>query len=596
MNKTLRLIILILNDIVLCVFTIIFALIIRSDAWPLWEAWSKPAVIAIILHLFIFTILKFQNNFFKYFNSKSLDNYFIGFFFYSILFISLLFFFHFPKTPRSIGAIQPILFYTLLIFSRYIAKLYLEKKNIKTLENTLIIVGHADSIDSIYKLLNNFGANFSTHYLFSRNKDQIGRSIMGRKILSIDKLEDILNFNPEGLLIVENGSVENIKEHWKNLLKSNLRFLQFKNDDGMNILCPIDYHSVIFEETEFKINDEFYENKCILISGAGGSVGSQIAKQLSFVKDTQLILIDNNELNLFNIKKNFESSSAKNISFHLLSVLDNDKLNNLFNSKKIDIVIHAAAYKHVNLLQDQPLTAIENNYLATKILYDFSKKYFVSNFLLISTDKAVRPTSLMGVSKRLAELYCLSEKNEKTNLSIVRFGNVINSSGSVLTIFVDQILKNKPITVTHKKVNRYFMSIEQASKLVLQANTFGKYSIYHLDMGEPQNIYELAKSLIKLHGYTPVNSSLEKVGGHERLIHITGLKKGEKLYEELLVDKKNKIMKHKNIFAFNENIDQVGAKSLLKKVEIYINKEDKNLLKDIVSDQLINYEVINYKK
>jgi len=584
MNKNLKLIILLLNDLTLCVLTIIFSLIIRTDNFPKWEAWSSPAVIAVVLYLFIFSFLRYQNSFFRYFNSKSLKNYFIGFGFYSLFFIILLFFFQFPATPKSIGLIQPFLFYTSLIFSRYIAKLYLQKKTSITHENTLIIIGDADSIS---KLLDNYGGNFNNYYLLSKNKSQWGRPIMGNKIQPITLLNEIVSYNPQGLMIIDQNTMHDIEIYWKKLLKCNLRFLNFKNNDDTT-LYPLDYHTVIFKEAKFKINNKFYQNKTVLITGAGGSIGRQITKELIKTPNIQLILVDNNELNLFNILKDTKESNHHNIAYYLLSVLDTQKITKIFNDHNIDIVIHAAAYKHVRLLEDQPYVAIENNYLSTKILYNFAKKYNVKNFLLISTDKAVRPTSLMGVSKRLAELYCLVEKNETTKLSIVRFGNVINSSGSVLKIFIDQIKKNMPITVTHKEVKRYFMSIQQASKLVLEANTFEENSIFHLDMGEPQNIYQVAKNLIKLHGYQPITSSHEE-NNHSRLLTITGLQKGEKLYEELLIDQKSQPTRNKEIFSSIENIDLKKTKTLIKEVNLYLNNSNKELLENILSNKLINY-------
>lgn len=586
MNKHLRLIILLLNDLILCVLTIIFSLIIRTDKWPLWEAWSKPAVISVVIYLFVFSLFKYQNYFFKYFNSKSLKNYFIGFGLYTVFFIALLFFFHFPATPRSIGIIQPILFYTLLIFSRYIARLYLQRKNSKALENSLIIVG---DVDSIYKVLDNFGENFYIHHLLSKISSQWRRPIMGKKIKPITALDEIISHKPQGLMIIDREIIKDMDPYWEKLLNCNLRFLQFKSGEDSLSLSPVDYHPIIFKENKFEINNNFYKNKCVLISGAGGSIGREIAKELSKTSNIRLILIDNNELNLFNIQKEINKNDYPNISFHLLNLLDIKKINKLFNNNKIDIVIHAAAYKHVGLLENQPHVGIENNFLSTKILFDCAKKYNIANFLMISTDKAVRPTSLMGASKRLAELYCLVEKKETTNLSIVRFGNVINSSGSVLTIFVNQILKNMPITVTHKEVNRYFMSIQQASKLVLEANTFHDHSIYHLDMGDPQNIYGMAINLIKLHGYQPT-TSYNKKNVYDRFVTITGLKKGEKLYEELLIDKKNQPTPNKEIFASIENIDFEKTKKLLKEVDLYINNSDNDLLKNILSNELINYK------
>ena len=304
------------------------------------------------------------------------------------------------------------------------------------------------------------------------------------------------------------------------------------------------------------------------------------------------------ELNLFNVQKQIRlisnnNNNNNNINYHLINILDDQKISKVFLDNRIDIVIHAAAYKHVELLENQPEIAFENNYYSTKCLYDISKKNEVSNFLFISTDKAVRPTSIMGVTKRLAELYCLGEKIEKTKVSIVRFGNVIDSSGSVLPIFIDQILKNIPVTVTHKKVNRFFMSIEQASKLVLEANSFNNNSIYHLDMGDPQNIYQLAINLIKLHGFNPVYSLNEKKDPYSRLIKITGLKSGEKLYEELLVDKKKQPTKNKNIYESIEEINHEKIAKLIKKTNHYLTTPNSSLLKEILSDGLIKYRIIN---
>ena len=412
---------------------------------------------------------------------------------------------------------------------------------------------------------------------------------MGYKMQPITSLNKIISYKTQGLMIIDQSAMNDIEIYWEKLLKCNLRFLQFKSFDDNLTLYPVDYQSVLFKENKFEIDYKFYQNKTILVTGAGGSIGSEITKELIKTPNIKLILIDNNELNLFNIQKEIKESNNLNIIFYLISVLDTKKITNLFKDNNIDIVIHAAAYKHVRLLEDQPYVAIENNYLSTKKLYDLAKNHDVKNFLLISSDKAVRPTSLMGVSKRLAELYCLLEKNEMTNLSIVRFGNVINSSGSVFTIFIDQIKKNIPITVTHREVKRYFMSIQQASKLVLEANTFLKNSIYHLDMNEPQNIYLMAKNLIKLHGYQPVTSSKD-INDYSRLITITGLKTGEKLYEELLVDKKSQPTRNMDIFASIENIDLEDTRMLIKEVDLYLNNSNKESLQNILLNKLINYK------
>ncbi len=283
------------------------------------------------------------------------------------------------------------------------------------------------------------------------------------------------------------------------------------------------------------------ENKCIFVSGAGGSIGSEICRKISLNNPKRLILFDVSEINLYKIHKDLINN---NYNFEIIPILGNacneKLLSDIFCKYSIDLVFHAAAYKHVPLVEINPLEGIYNNVFSTKTLCEISIKFSVPKFIFISTDKAVRPTNVMGASKRLAELVIQGFANQnyifnnKLKFAIVRFGNVLGSSGSVVPLFMDQINSGGPITLTHPKVVRYFMTIFEAAELVIQSSSLAKGGeLFLLDMGEPVLIKDLAEKMIKLSG-KKINSP-EKSNNSIEII-ITGLRKGEKLYEELLID------------------------------------------------------------
>jgi FlaA1/EpsC-like NDP-sugar epimerase len=278
---------------------------------------------------------------------------------------------------------------------------------------------------------------------------------------------------------------------------------------------------------------EFINNKTILITGAGGSIGSEIARQCVLFGAKRLILLDHSEFNLYTIT---EELAGKNIVPVMQSVVDSTKLEKTFAKYTPQIVIHAAAYKHVPLVEDNIEEAIVNNIIGTKSTIDLSIKYEVEKFVLISTDKAVRPTNVMGTTKRICELYLQNVKPQKTEIVAVRFGNVLGSSGSVIPKFKKQIQEGKNITVTHPDITRYFMLIPEACELVLQAGAIGKGGeIFILDMGEPIKIVDLAQKMIELSGKDNIE------------IEFSGLRAGEKLYEELLIDESDSHTQYKSI-------------------------------------------------
>ena len=588
MNKNLRLIILIFNDICLIFVSTYLALILRSEKLPVFDAWSQPFVISIIIYSLLFYLFKLDREYFKYFNFLSLKKYFYLFFIYTLTLIALLFFFQFYATPRTLGLIQPPIFFVLLITSRYLAKEFIKNINIKQNTESLIILGDVSSFD---RILNDQGSFFTSHILVNLNLSKSSkRTFQGKRIYSSIEFETLIPMISKALIIIDEiymdcSSVNSIK----NLLDKNYRFLSFSSKENKIKYNPLDYHQFLFDEYDFQINKEFYQNKTILITGAGGSVGGALTYELAQIQNTQLILIDHSEFNLFKLYKILNNHD--NYQILLINVLDKNKLAKLFDEYSIDIVIHAAAYKHVRILQNQEYEAVENNYLSTKIIYELCLKYQITNFLFISTDKAVRPTSVMGVSKRIAEIYLqqMSSINPLLKTTIIRFGNVLDSSGSALPIFLDQIQKKQVVTVTHKEVQRYFMSLAHAAKLVLEANSFDHSGIFHLDMGKPIKIYNLAQQLIKIHGYHPTDQ--EHINDeNEMSITEIGLFEGEKLYEELLIENNLQVTANKKIFESIEKLISIDSKELLKDVDIYLKNNDKDLFAQIKNNNSIFFQ------
>lgn len=297
------------------------------------------------------------------------------------------------------------------------------------------------------------------------------------------------------------------------------------------------------------------QDKMVLVTGAGGSIGSELCRQIVKNKPKALVIYELTEFALYSIDKELRLNSDVTIIPILGSVLEQAKLERVMEQYRVQTVYHAAAYKHVPLVECNPLAGLKNNAIGTAFSLNAAVKTGVETFVLISTDKAVRPTNVMGASKRMAELYCqaMAEAQDQTQISIVRFGNVLGSSGSVVPLFKQQIAKGGPITVTHPEVTRYFMTIPEASQLVIQAGALGQGGdVFLLDMGEPVRIQDLARQMIALSGL-----KVRETGSQEGDIEIqySGLRPGEKLYEELLIDADNtEVTQHSRILRSYEKM------------------------------------------
>lgn len=347
-------------------------------------------------------------------------------------------------------------------------------------------------------------------------------------------------------------------------------------------------------ENEHVMNN--LRNKRVLITGASGSIGSELARQIASIHPASLIVCDQTETGLYELEYELQKkfNLGNSLKVYLGDVKDKQSMSNMFEQFLPNIVFHAAAYKHVPMMESHPSEAIRNNVMGTKIMADLSEYYGVERFLLVSTDKAINPTNVMGASKRIAEIYCqslqsrqpvpvldkgvyqLSPKVGRTKFITTRFGNVLGSNGSVIPRFQEQIARGGPVTVTHPDIIRYFMTIPEACSLVLEAGTMGNGGeVFLFDMGEPVRILDLAKKMIKLAGLTP---------GREIDIKFTGLRPGEKLFEELL-NKEEEVVPTNNekilIAKVIEYDFEKVSKSIDRLIDIAANNNDEDVVKQM---------------
>ena len=422
------------------------------------------------------------------------------------------------------------------------------------------------------------GANENANHLLKSKKfnivdiydeEGVGSYIQGYKIKPIDEIVK----NVDAVIITK----ELPREELDNLFD----FLQQKGFKDIKIYNPfekkvkeISIEDLLARKPKDLDKDaikNFVEDKKVLITGAGGSIGSEISRLCEKYGARELILVENCEFNLYSINEELKIKREP----YLVDVAKKDELKRVFEKERPEIVIHAAAYKHVPMCEYNPRSAVLNNVLGTKNTIDLAIEFDVKDLILISTDKAVRPTNVMGATKRVCEIYAQNVDSKNTKICAVRFGNVLGSSGSVVPKFKKLIEEGKPLTVTHPEITRYFMLIPEACQLVLQAGSLAeKGEIFILDMGEPVKIVDLAKRMLKLYGKD------------ENRIIFTGLRPAEKLYEELLIDEAEKKTKYKDIFiAPPTKVDFGELKLKLDKLFKSLKKEEiVEVLKEIVPE------------
>ncbi len=335
-----------------------------------------------------------------------------------------------------------------------------------------------------------------------------------------------------------------------------------------------------------------YAGRAVMVTGAGGSIGSELCRQLLDIMPSHIVLYERSEFDLYKIDTELRALAERagiKVTTRLGSVVDARRVGEVLAETGAEIVIHAAAYKHVPLVEQNELEGARNNVLGTQVVAEAARAAGVERFILISTDKAVRPTNIMGATKRLAELVVqdLQTRSEKTKFSMVRFGNVLGSSGSVLPLFEQQIRRGGPVTVTHPEVTRFFMTIPEAARLVLLAGAYATGGdVFVLDMGEPKKIIDIARRMIELSG----RSVLEN-GEGDIAIEITGLRPGEKLYEELLIDDDSlRGTPHSKILRAEEaSLSQIEVAAILRGLNTALETGDVPALRSLIENRVDGY-------
>ncbi|WP_375260307.1 polysaccharide biosynthesis protein [Palleronia sp.] len=339
-----------------------------------------------------------------------------------------------------------------------------------------------------------------------------------------------------------------------------------------------------------------YAGRTVMVTGAGGSIGSELCRQLVDCHPARIVLFEHSEFALYEIDAELRAmlgeGSGIEVRARLGSVTNERRVRQVIESDGVDFILHAAAYKHVPMVEDNELEGAGNNVIGTRIVARAAIEAGVERFILVSTDKAVRPTNVMGASKRLAEMVVqdLQRRSQRTTLAMVRFGNVLGSSGSVLPLFQKQIARGGPLTVTHPEVTRYFMTIPEAARLVLLAGAFAKGGdVFVLDMGEPVRIMELARRMIELSGArVRTESDLDGIA-----IHVTGLRPGEKLYEELLIngDALAATPHDKILRAKEEHLSELETQAMLRDVQAAIDAGDALRLRGCIQRYVSGYHI-----
>jgi FlaA1/EpsC-like NDP-sugar epimerase len=497
----------------------------------------------------------------------------------NVLFLLITLLFKIPVRYYVYPVVFPVSsFCTMAIRIVYRAILIIGDKNTRRLSHytNIMIVGAGQATVAILnEIKRNNPNNYLVKCIVDDDKTKVGRMINSIQVVSTtDKIPEIVKKHDIEEIILSIPSID--KENKKRILdicantKCKLKILPevyslLTNDNIKNVMDKIrdvQVEDLLCREPitlDCSLTKEYIQDKTIIVTGGGGSIGSELCRQISSYSPKKLIILDIYENNAYDIQQELirKYGDNLNLEIEIASVRDKNKLDKIFASKNIDIVFHAAAHKHVPLMEKNPEEAIKNNVIGTYNIVQSAHKYEVAKFVLISTDKAVNPTSVMGATKRISEMIIQSyNRCSDTDYVAVRFGNVLGSNGSVIPLFKKQIKEGGPVTVTHEEITRYFMTIPEAVQLVLRASSMAEGGeIFVLDMGEPIKIKDLAYNLIKLSGLEPeVDIDIE----------YTGLRPGEKLYEELLISHDSNQIKTNIDKIFIERPTQFNENELFK--------------------------------
>ena len=607
LNNTFKLLIAISVDTATLILCYLLSFALRYENFGFLENTDifllLPLIVPVTIALFI------KSNFYqatiRFISFKTFKSSLLGIIVCSILILLISQSLKIP-VPRSVPFIFMIMFFLSVNGKRFILKYIYTVVTKKNSKKVAIYGSNSKGLQLLNALINN--QNYNPIFFIEKNFHNSWKEIGG---LEIVKLKDAAkNLQKHGIDIVlislPHTSIKERSEIVNELQKCNVEVKVvpsitdlIENKVSIKDLPNIDIEDLLGRDIippKEHLMTKNIKNKVVMVTGSGGSIGSELTKQIINIKPNILILVDFSEYSLYRINETLkETLKNDNSNIEIIpilgNVLDLELLKNIFMNFNIDIIFHVAAYKHVPMIEHNIVSGIKNNVFGTLNLVKYSIEYQVKNFILVSTDKSVRPTNFMGASKRLAEIICQSydTKQNTTKFSIVRFGNVVGSSGSVFSIFKNQIKNGGPITVTHKDVTRYFMTISEAAQLVIQASSMAKGGdIFLLDMGEPVKILDFAKKMANLSGLKPYMLDDQNPEG-DIAIEISGLRPGEKLYEELLISNNPQGTEHKRIWVAHEKfLSFEDLQILLKKLNICIKNYDvveiQNLLKTYLED------------
>ena len=604
-----------LLDLVICTFSVVLAYLLRFDFGnsPDKDFHALPKVLLFILFIraIIFLISRTYAGIIRHTSTSDTVKIFITTFIGSFIFaatnlITFYFITHRYFIPFSIIIIDLLLTSFSLIAFRIIIKLmFYDSSHVYKEQKNVIIYGAGESgLFTKRALDRDTEIHYKTIAFIDNDTNRINKTLEQINIYSFDKLDNLLSdenkinqviFSDSNLSpkikkeIIEKCLLHEVHvmsvppvNSWINGELSTKQIKDIHIDDLLE--------REIIKLDEDKIKKELI-SKTILVTGAAGSIGSEMTRQIAAYKPGCLILVDQAETPLFHLQaelnKNFSQCNFKII---IADIRNSIRMEQIFKTYNPEIVYHSAAYKHVPLMENNPSEAISTNVEGTKIIADLSLKYNVKKFVMISTDKAVKPTNVMGASKRIAEIYTQSlNQKQKTRFITTRFGNVLGSNGSVVELFQKQIINREPLTVTHPEVTRFFMTIPEACQLVLEAGMMGNGGeIFIFDMGSPVKIVDLAKKMIMLSGL-----KLDE----DISITFTNLRPGEKLYEELLNDQENTLPTHHPqimIAKVNEYNLSVFSKEMDELIELFQQQDDfiivkkmKQLIPEFISNNSV---------
>ena len=521
----------------------------------------------------------------------------------SYLFVILILFFYDPhQFPRSVLLTFWFISNVLLIISRFIFKGILYSwESFQTNKKNILIYGAGKAGVQIAESLKKTN-DYNVVGFIDDDLNKISTIVNSIEVFSFDDINILINKRSVKSLIlaIPSAKQNQRQEILKKLSRYPLEVKSLPNlDDIENDLVTLE--QIKFVEVDDILGREVVlpkkellqkniQNGNILITGAGGSIGAELSRQIKELKPSLVVLLDNSEFNLYNVHYELTITNGVKVVPVLATVTNYNQIYNVIEKYKIDTIYHAAAYKHVPMVELNVVSGVYNNVIGTFNIAKAAKDLDVKNMVLISTDKAVRPTNVMGASKRLSEFILQAYAAEKSNtcFSMVRFGNVIDSAGSVVPLFRHQIKKGGPVTVTHRNITRYFMSIPEAVQLVLQAGSMAKGGdVFVLDMGDPIKILDLAYRMIHLSGLKPIDN--DNPDGDIQ-INFTGLRPGEKLYEELLIGDDVIQSKHPRIMqAREEKLTMNDILKFIAMIKKSRDTQDENLIKDLLQKYVKGY-------